>query len=162
MGEFCYMLGSGLKTFFDADEACKDVGSILVEPRSDKINNVTKQFVTQARNNVYIGLRRSSSRDTPRGTAILSYSWESDKSPESYADWAPGRPGGGECVVMRGDNLLWNDFDCTLVTSYLCQARKRKSRFITSLIVLAGVLPFRKTGFKTHQISIEVYSFNQF
>ena len=127
----CYLLGTERKSFSDADAACRDLGAHLVEPRTSNINNVVKSLVVRANNPVYIGLIRNN-----EGT----FSWVSDQSPVSYTDWAPSEPQGEECVVMRSDNLGWNDVPCTFVTAYICQASKRKSSFIILLCLSVRLL----------------------
>merc|ERR1719239_1264503 len=101
--DFCFMMGSGKKTFKKATEACQQIGGFLAEPRSEEITTALKSL-TFTGTHLWIGLHDIDENRT--------FGWQTDSEPLPYTNWATNQPdnenGNQHCVtilnIMNGMN----------------------------------------------------------
>ena len=103
-------------SWFDANKICKDIGSILIEPRNAELNTIADTFKISP----WIGASDLASEGDWR--------WTSNNEVLNYTNWTPGQPDnfvGQDCaaIVNRG---LWEDFDCSNKRAFICQTEKGK------------------------------------
>ena len=126
IGDFCFVAGTGEKTFEDATAACQELGGFLVEPRSEEISTAVKTFNISSKH-IWIGLR-----DNAKNRNFL---WQTDNAALSYNDWDPynsqpnNRGGNQNCVALIRNNYRWHDIGCDLRRGYLCQAHRGEQCF---------------------------------
>ena len=121
--DFCFMMGSGKKTFKKATEACQQIGGFLAEPRSEEITTALKSL-TFTGTNLWIGLHDIDENRT--------FGWQTDSEPLSYTNWATNQPdnenGNQHCVAISKYHE-WDDRYCEYKRDYICQAHKRECLF---------------------------------
>ena len=113
----CYKISSNeLKSSrYKAQSACKDLGSSLVI-----LNSLAKiqELIKRTNSQTWIGLRRDLADNS-------SWQWV-DGSRALYSYWWSGEPNNynsnEDCVVMNPHVGKWNDQNCWISHSYVCEA----------------------------------------
>ena len=111
----CYKISSNKLERYNAQSACKDLGSSLVILNSSaKIQELIKRTNSQT----WIGLKRD---------LVDNSSWQwVDGSRALYSYWWSGEPNNynsrEDCVVMNPHVGKWNDQNCWTSHSYVCEA----------------------------------------
>ncbi|XP_045179679.2 macrophage mannose receptor 1-like isoform X2 [Mercenaria mercenaria] len=118
-GESCYLYSGDEKKSWDAAQsACFNAEGQLVEIESDSENNFIVELKTNVSSNPtesWIGLHDIETEG--------KHIWVSSGNNTTYSSWGSGEPNdhdGGACVQLHG-NGKWNDTDCQLERSYVCE-----------------------------------------
>ena len=124
VGVFCFVKGTGEKTFNDATLSCQKLGGFLAEPRSAEVSDAVKTFTFQSEY-MWLGLHDQDMEG--------DFLWQTDGAELSYTDWHVNQPndygGRQDCVGLYKTAQAWGDAECSLTYEYLCQAEKSKSLF---------------------------------
>ena len=121
-GDYCFKLETERKTWQQAVDACQEINSYLIEPRTEEINNIAKSF--NLLNRPWIG----ASDISVEGNWV----WDSDDETLTYTNWRRPEPNNGgifgpqNCATFYSDGS-WDDVGCTGRQQYICQTKKRTS-----------------------------------
>jgi len=107
--ERVYTFHAGPVSWFNAREDCATIGGDLATARSEAEND--KIYDLRGELDAWIGLS-----DIPKWSPDTegSFGWQEDKSPVTYANWAPYEPSQTDkenCVLIL-ENKTWSDSDC--------------------------------------------------
>ena len=111
----CYKISSNELKRYKAESACKDLGSSLVI-----LNSLAKiqELIKRTNSQTWIGLKRDLEDNS-------SWQW-ADESRALFSYWWSGEPNNynskEDCVVMNPHVGKWNDQNCWISHSYVCEA----------------------------------------
>ena len=110
------------RTYDEAANQCRSIGSSLAEPRSQDENDAIINF-TKTQNNFWgedhfwIGVN-----DMNQENKFIS---ESSGQEVNFTSWSPGQPDNSndeDCVeIWYHDNYRWNDAQCDIKFPFVCQ-----------------------------------------
>jgi hypothetical protein len=114
----CYMQFASQLEWLDARIACAALGprTHLVTITSAGEQTLVAPLITGA--DTWIGLDDNQTEGT--------FVWTTSE-PLGYTHWAAGEPNNGagagpeNCAILRGGSAEWDDRDCTLPYSYICE-----------------------------------------
>jgi len=113
-GGHCYYLVTTTQNQSTASTGCKNAGAHLVT------------ITTSGEQAAVIALGTGTERWTDlvhNGNPVkdANYSWATGESRNGFNAWSPGEPNGtGQCATLLGTGL-WNDQDCTISLSSICE-----------------------------------------
>ncbi|CAG2225169.1 unnamed protein product [Mytilus edulis] len=119
MSSCYYFQFNNKKTWGAAKDDCHTKGGFLVKIDNAVENWFLKTYLkTESPDSAWIG-----DTDSQRESSFV---WESDNSPLTYTDWAPGEPNNEfnneDCLQLRKRvDYKWNDYPCTYSRSYICE-----------------------------------------
>ena len=120
-GDYCFKLETERKTWQQAVDACQEINSYLIEPRTEEINNIAKSF--DLGNNTWFGASDIKFEE--------NWVWESDGERLTFKDWEPGQPNNHnnqDCASFQ--QRRWVDRNCDATGKFICQTEKRKYLFL--------------------------------
>ncbi|KAJ8297803.1 hypothetical protein KUTeg_024334 [Tegillarca granosa] len=120
-GADCLLFSQTPKTWNDADNYCKSLGSYL----STISNEFEQSFVFLMVNDKQTGPTKTSSWIGLNDIAQSgTYQWSQPNWPVTYSKWAPSQPvkkPGGGCVSLEPKNGQWSDSLCNNTYPFICK-----------------------------------------
>ena len=122
--QFCYAYIDKLENWVDAASHCRSLGGFLAEPRTEQQNIYIRQLVAHHSAGadsatVWIG-------GEDHVTEGHWYWAQSGAAVAGFTDWRQGEPsnsppGGEDCMEYRIPFLHWNDRNCSVLQTFVCQ-----------------------------------------
>ena len=125
VGNECLQMSVDTKTYDDAANYCRSIGSSLIEPMSPEENNALVDFIATrsnkfwSENYFWIGINDKAQEN--------KFVYESSGQQVTFTLWASGQPdnawGGEDCGMLwfRDNQWKWNDAACSSKFAFACQ-----------------------------------------
>jgi len=115
-GDHCYFYGTDTKSWFDAEDYCKEEGGHLASVNTPAIQDyVLNELTRRGLDYAWFG-----------GNDIEEegvWKW-TDLTPWEFTSWGPGEPdnhnGNQDCLVYDDNKYKWDDIGCSTKETFVC------------------------------------------